>query len=270
MGIFNTMAGAIALGGVLFSGTAVAADTYDFGDNPDSYRTTLAADGARHLNATQEWLGPGIGAPGYVATDYEIDGQPALGYGTAALGDDQNGADDENGVQFLGSFDSNGDFVSSIYMAGLTGQVRVSVSVADHTSARYVGAGNQLYLDAWLDWAHDGDFDDTGVLNGQAWTEHVIAQVLDPSTWSADTLDLTLSFFNGNGPTGPFYGRFRLSYGEGSNDWFGLMTYGEVEDYGGCTAGGLCHGQEGVDAPSAAWLLVIGGWLLAVRRRSVC
>ncbi|WP_229663182.1 GEVED domain-containing protein, partial [Microbacterium album] len=57
---------------------------YDFGDAPDSYGTTRAADGARHIIVDGLRLGAEI--------DAEPDGQPTPG----ADGDDINGIDDED------------------------------------------------------------------------------------------------------------------------------------------------------------------------------
>ncbi|HDR68771.1 MAG TPA: matrixin family metalloprotease, partial [Bacteroidaceae bacterium] len=64
----------------------------DFGDAPAPYPTLLNDDGARHL------IGPGLYLGQLV--DPEPDGQPC----PFALGDDQDGTDDEDGVRFLNSF----------------------------------------------------------------------------------------------------------------------------------------------------------------------
>ncbi len=64
-----------------------AATKYDWGDAP-GYATTLAANGARHV-IVGPWLGLEEQAP-----DAETDGQPEFD----ALGDDDAGVDDEDGV----------------------------------------------------------------------------------------------------------------------------------------------------------------------------
>src|SRR5688572_26304608 len=62
----------------------------DFGDAPDSYRTTLAFNGARHIATPNLRLG--------AAVDAEPDGQPSI----SATRDDANGVpDDEDGIVFL-------------------------------------------------------------------------------------------------------------------------------------------------------------------------
>ncbi len=96
---------------------------YDFGDAPNSYGTTLAANGARHL-AT----GPMLGA----TRDVENDGQ----FDAAALGDDAAG-DDEDGVT-----------LPPLIIPGLEAQLRVNVSAA-------------AKLDAWIDFNRNGVFDNT-------------------------------------------------------------------------------------------------------------
>jgi len=62
-------------------------DIYDFGDAWDSLNTTLANDGARHINDSGYFLGS--------LKDNESDGQPSPGNG-----DDTNGIDDEDGVSW--------------------------------------------------------------------------------------------------------------------------------------------------------------------------
>lgn len=94
----------------------------DFGDAPDSYGTTLASNGARHLITIGVYLGAKV--------DSELDGKPTA----SATGDDDKG-DDEDGVQFMASL-APGESVA----------VDVTASV-------------QGYLNAWLDLNGDGSFD---------------------------------------------------------------------------------------------------------------
>ena len=99
--------------------------TNDFGDAPDSYRTVLASDGARHV-ATNLWLGSLI--------DVELNGQP----NPAATGDDLNNLADEDGVVF-----------TSQLIPGESATAVVS----------YTGTG---YLSAWIDFDADGSFSQPG------------------------------------------------------------------------------------------------------------
>ena len=241
---------------------------WDFGDAPDSYGTTLANNGARHADGTHEWLGT-------QPTDYETDGQPAIAYGDSAINDDSTGTtqDDEDGVTFLGSFlDQAGTMgpstPSNVYFAGQWGKVAITISVADQS--RY-DITHQLYLDGWFDWGHDGHFDEDGTIG--LGSEHVISAIIDPSTWGAGVFTKTLdfTFLNGDGPTGPFYARFRLNYDEGVNAATGAKNTGEVEDYGGCSLGQPCHGQgvPEIDAASGtgAITLLLGSLGLVAERR---
>lgn len=123
---------------------------FDFGDNPDSYQTLLASDGARHEDGTLEWLG--LASP-----DYETDTVPSV-YST------------------IGHDDTTGTTPDDEEAQGLPGGIVVSVS--DHASGRY-GAADLLYVDGWIDLNSDGDFSDPG--------EHVLSTSLDPSTWGANT-----------------------------------------------------------------------------------
>jgi hypothetical protein len=101
----------------------------DFGDAPNSYGTTIAADGASHGITA----GLNIGA----TVDREIDGQPNI----SATGDDING-DDEDGVRLL-----------SPLGPGDTATFEVTIS---NTS------GSAAFLQAFLDFNRDGDFTDVG------------------------------------------------------------------------------------------------------------
>jgi hypothetical protein len=116
-----------------FTVTILPAPKFDFGDAPDSYRTTLKNKGAVHQILPGFQLGQTV--------DAESDGQPD----SQALGDDNSpagAASDEDGVHFAGH----------LYI-GLTGQVTVDGPLPT------VGGGK---LDAWIDWNQDGDFDDPG------------------------------------------------------------------------------------------------------------
>jgi hypothetical protein len=94
----------------------------DFGDAPDTYRTKLASDGARHIALQGFSLGKLI--------DSEADGQPSAGASADGT--------DEDGVLFSGP---------------LTASTLETVAVTS-TSAGV--------LDAWMDFNADGDFADAG------------------------------------------------------------------------------------------------------------
>ncbi|MBM3845920.1 MAG: hypothetical protein FJ405_06505, partial [Verrucomicrobia bacterium] len=103
---------------------------FDYGDAPDTYRTTKARNGPVHRIVRNLQLG--------LLVDDESDGQPD----SAARGDDlnappdSNGGDDEDGVAF-----------STNPIQGLLAGVAVQ-------------APKFGFLDAWADFNGDGDFDD--------------------------------------------------------------------------------------------------------------
>ncbi len=103
-----------------------SAPAVDFGDAPDSYKTTVAAGGASHTVVA----GLSLGA----VVDAEADGQP----NAAADGD---GAD-EDGVNFLTKLIPGEDALIAV----ATTQPKIS----------------DAKLDAWIDFNGDGDFDDPG------------------------------------------------------------------------------------------------------------
>jgi hypothetical protein len=101
--------------------------THDFGDAPDTYRTTLLFDGARHANDPALYFG--------TARDLELDGQPS----PFGLADDLAGSsDDEDGVTGW-----------PILNPGSNATISISV----------VGSGR---VDAWFDFDIDGSFIEPG------------------------------------------------------------------------------------------------------------
>ncbi|MBW1817192.1 MAG: hypothetical protein JRJ60_08525, partial [Deltaproteobacteria bacterium] len=108
----------------------------DFGDAPNTYGTTLAANGARHTISSGFHMGPAI--------DAETDGQP----GVNANGDDLNGAtpDDEDGVSITPPLQPGSS--SNTLSIGLS------------------GSGLSGKVDAWIDFNGNGVFDSGEHLNG--------------------------------------------------------------------------------------------------------
>ncbi|MGA1791584.1 MAG: PEP-CTERM sorting domain-containing protein [bacterium] len=224
IGIFTLLCISILL---FLTSQVLAGPMADWGDNPDTYSTLDASNGPYHLDGSHEWLG--INPP-----DYENDGQPTLN----SDGDDANFIDDEDGITFVGTVDPvTGDIIdSNRYWGGLYGQVDILAMVSQWDSGRY-GLDDLLYIDGWFDWTHDGDYDESGIVYsgpyaGEAWSEHAVSFSTDPSTWGQNSQIFSMIFLIGQGPTGVIHSRWRLSYDDGSNEYFGMKTFGEVEDYG--------------------------------------
>jgi CSLREA domain-containing protein len=164
-----------------------APSEYDFGDAPDpTYPTLLASDGARHGIEAGFHLGNTI--------DSEADGQPDL----HALGDDLDGNVDDDGVSYVGWPE----------FPGTSGNITVTVTDT---------AGTGGYLDAWMDFNRDGDWDDPG--------EQIVTNL--PVVHGDNTFPLTLP---ANAVPGYAAARFRLSR-DGNLSYSGLAYDGEVEDY---------------------------------------
>ncbi|MCA9263330.1 MAG: hypothetical protein KDA60_05755, partial [Planctomycetales bacterium] len=150
----------------------------DFGDAPDApYPTLLASDGARHQRKPGVYLGN--------SDDPETDGQASA----AANGD---GSDDD-GVTLPGTF----------VVAG-AGQITVNASVDG-------------FLNAWVDFNQDGDWDDAG------------EQVFTDASLTAGNNSLTLNVSQDALP-GQTFARFRFDTTGGLAPT-GLAADGEVEDY---------------------------------------
>lgn len=104
------------------------ASTIDFGDAPDSYSTSLAANGARHeIIADGPYLGSQV-------PDGEVDAR--LGILSDDSNNDSGNTDDEDGIALV------------------TGLVKGLDNIV------IVTASTNGYLQAWFDWNRDGDFDD--------------------------------------------------------------------------------------------------------------
>ena len=153
----------------------------DWGDAPDPRYPTLAvSNGARHTIEAGFFLGSGI--------DSESDGQPD----GAAMGDDNHGSDDEDGV-----------VVTSAIIEGMATTVEVTAS-------------QDGMLDAWIDFDDNGSWSETG--------EQIFAS--EPLAAGVNTLSFAVP-----GATAPrVVGRFRLSR-SGGLSFDGLANDGEVEDH---------------------------------------
>ena len=168
---------------------------YEMGDAPTAAQTgfefsypTLGNSGAIHLVG-----GPRLG-PSVVS---DRDGQPT----TLSNGDDLDGQDDEDGIEFLGGFyQTLGDVIT----------IFVNLQNADTTSN---------LLDAWVDWNRNGSWDDDG---------EQFATSLNLGT-SDGLTPINLDMPEDLTP-GPAYFRFRLSTDGGLNPG-GTAPNGEVEDH---------------------------------------
>lgn len=133
----------------LFEATAQT----DWGDLPDTYRTSSAQDGPRHVKDNL-YLGPNI--------DTEADGFPSVD----ATGDDNNNLDDEDGIVRV---------PNDVWQPGNT----------VHITATVTGGTGDLY--GWFDWDDDGDFSDetptswTGLTAGEHRLSLTVPSGFDPS-----------------------------------------------------------------------------------------
>ncbi len=201
-GFIQTFPGPAANGEhtVVFDGTALT-DNYDFGnlpsrdfgDAPDSYRTLIATGGPSHGIATGLTLG--------AVVDRDLDGQP----NSTATGDDINGR-----VNFDGSILDDEDGLRLLSPLGPGDSAEFEVTVTNTTSS-------PAFLQAWMDFNIDGDFDDPG---------ERIATDLELATGT-----YTLPVFVPSTATiGTSYVRLRYSQTPGLGVG-GDADTGEVEDY---------------------------------------
>jgi hypothetical protein len=184
----------------------------DFGDAPDTYGTTLAANGARHVVGGALMLGATI--------DAEADGLPSA----SADGDDLNDTDDENGVLRIGGKAGTGGWTDGTVASGNGGAVSVNIT------------GAAACLGAFVDFNRDGDFTDAGeAVQLYDAAGVAIAQPIAPAAFPA-YFDVPVGTFAG--AADQLYGRFRVTSpvsGSCANSYIlsphGLAPDGEVEDY---------------------------------------
>jgi len=159
------------------------ADLPDFGDVPDIYRTLLASNGARHSISPDVYLGNSV--------DGDPDGQP----NADALGDDNDGNDDEDGI-----------WISLLS----PGNTKAELHVTAHGSGLFYG---------WIDFNGNGDFADPG--------ERVFSGLPLVDGGQTVFIDIPLG-----AKLGHTYARFRYQQELNPNlQSFGLGEAGEVEDY---------------------------------------
>lgn len=172
----------------------------DFGDAPDTgagtgsgnYQTTIDDNGARHV-------------VGGVRLGTSVDFEPLPlttmtgPNSTQGYGDNVYGAD-EDGVRF-----------DSLWQSSATQSYSATVLVTVSQ------ASGPAWLNTWVDFNSDGDFDDAG--------EHVLTNV----SASNGTQQLTITIPAG-ALSGKTYARFRISSTPGLSAT-GLANDGEVEDY---------------------------------------
>jgi fimbrial isopeptide formation D2 family protein/uncharacterized repeat protein (TIGR01451 family) len=172
----------------------VLAAAMDYGDAPDSLTAIDAAltniyPSASHHISNGVYLG------------LSVDAEASNLLNVNADGDDRNGTtpNDEDGVIFP-----------------IVGSTRILTSGASNTLT--IKASTAGFLNAWIDWNQDGDWDDTD------------EKIADRNLNSGDnSLNVTVPL---TAPHGVTYSRFRFSSTSGSLAPTGATTNnGEVEDY---------------------------------------
>lgn len=190
---------ALLLAGVAFSTDVNACPVYhyDYGDAPDSYQTSKAVGGAEHRIVSGFHLGDLI--------DDESDGQPS----PFADDDDFIGYDDEDGITFLLPL-IKGEY------ADLSAFLTDTAFLASTVSPT-VPTGGGAYLNAWIDFNGDGNWDDPN--------EQIFTDV--PLNLGTNLLSFLVPEGADSGAT---YARFRLNR-DGGLTYAGPASNGEVEDY---------------------------------------
>ncbi|MBR9727567.1 LruC domain-containing protein [Shewanella intestini] len=152
----------------------------DFADAPDSYGTLIDSNGARHGIVAGLNLGQLV--------DNESDGYPS-----PLSDDDSDGNDDDDGISMPTGFEIG---ESAILLVDTT--------------------GSDGYLNAWIDWGQDGQFDEEDrVIQSQKMSDGQTTLSIDVPNWAK---------------AGSTWSRFRLS---STKDILptGGVSDGEVEDY---------------------------------------
>ena len=179
----------------------------DYGDLPDAYGTTNAANGAAHGIDGETFLGAGV--------DAETNGQPNAN----ATGDDAT--DDEDGIVFL-----------TPLVAGQNAEIRVTASVDG-------------YLNAWIDFDTNGSLDEVLVthVNGTALGTPVN---IDDLSLTAGATVLTIEVPTSATGVMAARFRFSSDAMGGNRSSTGAWDNGEVEDYVLGSIGNLVFEDNGV------------------------
>lgn len=178
------------------------AEGVDFGDAPDPiYPTLFANNGAHHCDFTHEWLG--------ITVDAESD------------------------AKFPDNFDDGFRLTSSNYP---NRRFLVTVNTSGMGAARYgVESDRRLYLQIWVDYNRDGDWDDAG-------EEAVVCDLAPgtmgqcngrPTNWrrvDQPAFRFPVRYNLRSQTPGSTWVRARLTYGT-KVDPTGPALYGEVEDF---------------------------------------
>ena len=157
---------------------------WDFGDAPSTFPTRLIDDGARHIIVDGVYLGGGV--------DHEDNGRPT----TTADGDDNDGNDDEDGIEFLTPIVPGESFTYSVLSSAIG------------------------WIEVWFDFNADGDWKDAG--------EHAFSEYADGV---ASPMHVTHDSWPADGALGEVYARFRYTLTDLDLEPFDLAPNGEVEDY---------------------------------------
>ncbi|MBK8900438.1 MAG: carboxypeptidase regulatory-like domain-containing protein [Anaerolineaceae bacterium] len=171
----------------------------DYGDAPASY-PVQAASQANPANAARHIIVPGLFLGSSV--DAETDGQPTA----TAWGDDLAG-DDENGVTFP-AYTGTAALPSGLLRINQSNALTINATVPTTTTA---------YLNAWIDYNADGDWNDVG------------EQIATNLVVTSGNTNLNVSV-PATAVSGTTYARFRLSTATGVGP-AGTAVDGEVEDY---------------------------------------
>lgn len=162
---------------------------FDYGDAPAPYPTTGA-------NAAYHGILPGFGLG--ALTDAEGNGQPSA----TAIGDDANGVDDEDGVNLAGLN----------FIPGSTTYVPITTRV---------GAYGSAFLQVWVDFNRDGDWDDSG--------EHAVVDLRVGAGTHQVPINIPATAVDNLGST---FMRVRYGFEKGvAVSPGGFSAAGEVEDY---------------------------------------
>lgn len=167
---------------------------YDYGDAPDTYKTSEATNGAKHTIIDGLRLG--------TLVDSETNANAPATAGNPANGDDLAGTDDEDGISTFASLFSISDTYS------------VNISATNNTT-------QTAYLVGWIDFNRNGIFE-----ANEAATANV------PTGTNNGTITLNFTLPSGT-IAGLSYARFRISQDAAltANTPNGAFVSGEVEDY---------------------------------------
>lgn len=160
----------------------ILAENTDFGDAPDTYKTSLAANGARHYNVSEVNY--------FFGSEIDTEGDALI----SPSSDDADGTpNDEDGISFPANFKQGSDALIQVL----------------------VGGSAPGYVNVWIDWNNNGVFDEST-------EHIITDLLLDGGDGVTPATHMLKVRVPDDAPTGQIWARFRIAKDAGALSYGGV------------------------------------------------